>query len=42
MLYVAPDSDVVIVKLSYWPEPWVEEMEFESYAFFNAVIEALN
>ena len=41
-VYVAPDDNVVIVKLSYWPEPWVEEMEFESYAFFNAVIAALN
>lgn len=42
LVYIAPESDVVIVKLSYWPEPWVEEMEFESYAFFNAVIDALN
>ena len=41
-VYVAPESDVVIVKLSFWPEPWVEEMEFEGYAFFDAVIEALN
>ena len=40
-VYVAPDDNVVIVKLSYWPEPWVESMEFEGYAFFNAVIEAL-
>ena len=41
-VYVAPEDKVVVVKLSYWPEPWVEEMEFESYAFFNAVIAALN
>lgn len=41
LVYVAPEDDVVIVKLSYWPEPWVDSMEFESYAFFNAVIEAL-
>ena len=40
-VYVAPQDDVVIVKLSYWPEPWVDDMEFESYAFFDAVIAAL-
>jgi CubicO group peptidase (beta-lactamase class C family) len=40
-VYVAPQDDVVIVKLSYWPEPWVDEMELESYAFFDAVLAAL-
>jgi len=40
-VYVAPQDDIVIVKLSYWPEPWVDEMEFESYAFFDAVVAAL-
>jgi hypothetical protein len=41
LVYVAPEEGVVIVKLSYWPEPWIVEMELESYAFFNAVIDAL-
>jgi CubicO group peptidase (beta-lactamase class C family) len=41
LIFVAPDEGIVIVKLSIWPEPWVEEMELESYAFFNAVINAL-
>lgn len=41
-VYIAPQDDVVIIKLSYWPEPWVDELEFESYAFFDAVVAALN
>lgn len=41
LIYVAPEENVVIVKLSNWPDPWVDELEFESYAFFDAVIEAL-
>lgn len=41
LIYVAPEDDVVIVKLSNWPDAWVDELEFESYAFFDAVIEAL-
>jgi len=41
LVYVAPEEDVVIVKLSYWPDAWVDSMEYESYTFFNAVIEAL-
>jgi CubicO group peptidase (beta-lactamase class C family) len=41
LIYVAPDVDVVIVKLSAWPDAWVPELEMESYAFFDAVIEAL-
>jgi len=40
-IHVAPEEGVVIVKLSYWPEPWVDALEFESYAFFEAVIAAL-
>ena len=40
-VYVAPEENVVIVKLSYWPEAWVEEMEYETYAFFDAVVDAL-
>lgn len=40
-IFVAPEDDVVIVKLSYWPEPWVVPLEIEGYAFFNAVVEAL-
>jgi len=41
LIYIAPDQDVVIVKLSAWPEGVVDEMEFESYAFFEAAISAL-
>ncbi len=41
LVYIAPKDNVVIVKLSHWPEPWVDDMELESYTFFNAVIEAL-
>ena len=41
LIYIAPDENVVIVKLSAWPEGVVEEMEFESYVFFEAVISAL-
>lgn len=40
-VYVAPEEDVVIVKLSHWPEAWVDEMERESYAFFEAVVSAV-
>jgi len=40
-IFVAPEENVVIVKLSYWPEAWVDDMEYESYAFFDAVIDAL-
>ena len=41
LIYVVPAENVVVVKLSYWPEAWVDEMEYESYALFDAVIEAL-
>ncbi len=41
LMYVAPAQDVVIVLLSDWPEPWVDELEYRSYVFFDAVIEAL-
>lgn len=39
-IYVAPKDDLVIVKLSYWSEPWSVPMEIEGYTFFNAVIDA--
>jgi len=41
LIFVAPAERVVIVKLSAWPEAWVDDMEFESYAFFDAVVDAL-
>ena len=41
LIFVAPAERVVIVKLSYWPEAWVEALEAESYAFFEAAIDAL-
>jgi len=40
LIYVAPAEHVVIVKLSYWPDAWVDAMEEESYVFFQAVIDA--
>jgi CubicO group peptidase (beta-lactamase class C family) len=40
-IYVAPKDDVVIIKLSYWPQPWIVPLEIETYTFFNAVIDAL-
>ena len=40
-IYVAPAADVVIIKLSHWPEAWVDDAELESYAFFDAAIDAL-
>lgn len=42
LIYVAPEDGVVIIKLSAWPDAWVDEMELESYVFFEAVISALN
>ena len=39
-IYIAPKDDLVIVNLSYWPQPWIVPMEIEAYAFFNAVIDA--
>jgi len=41
MIYVAPDADVVIVKLSHWPEAWVDVLEKECYVFFDAITEYL-
>ncbi|MEZ5558014.1 MAG: serine hydrolase [Pseudomonadales bacterium] len=41
LIFVAPREDVVIVKLSYWPDAWVTAHELESYAFFGAAIEAV-
>ena len=40
-IYVAPEENVVIVKLSYWPDAWANELQYEGYAFFTAAIEAL-
>lgn len=39
-IHVVPHENVVIVKLSYWADPWVDSIETECRAFFNAVIEA--
>ena len=39
---IEPNANVVIVKLSYWQKDWDEEKEMECYAFFNAVVEALD
>jgi CubicO group peptidase (beta-lactamase class C family) len=41
LIYVVPDEDVVIVSLSNWPEPWDDQLEYESYVFFDAVIDTL-
>lgn len=40
-VYVAPRANVVIVKHSHWPKEWVDELEMETYAFFDAVVTAL-
>lgn len=31
----------MIVKHSHWPKEWVDELEMETYAFFDAVVAAL-
>ena len=40
-VFVAPEDDVVIIKLSYWPDAWVDELELETYTFFDAAISAV-
>jgi CubicO group peptidase (beta-lactamase class C family) len=40
-IYVSPKDRVVIVKVSQWPEPEMEEPANESYEFFKAAVEAL-
>jgi CubicO group peptidase (beta-lactamase class C family) len=40
-VYIAPKENVVIVKLSRWTEGWVDDLEMETYAFFDAVVEKL-
>ncbi len=41
MIYIAPDADVVIVKLSHWPEAWIDALEKECALFFDAVTQYL-
>lgn len=41
VIYIAPDADVVIVKLSHWPELYKEELEKEYVVFFDAIIKYL-
>ena len=41
LLMVDPDLDLVVVKTSAWPVAWDPKKEMESYAFFNAVRDAL-
>jgi hypothetical protein len=38
---VDPDLDLVVVKTSAWPVAWDPKKEMESYAFFNAVRDAV-
>lgn len=41
-IYVAADANMVIVKLSYWPDPgWLPELEQECYAMFDSLIRSL-
>jgi hypothetical protein len=40
-IYVAPDAGVVIVKLSHWPEAYVEDLESESYNFMMTLARSL-
>ena len=35
------EEKVVVVKLSYFPEEWVEEMGQETLVFLDSVIQAL-
>jgi CubicO group peptidase (beta-lactamase class C family) len=39
---VDPVEKVVVVKLSSWQRAWESDKEAETYAFFNAVVEALH
>jgi len=41
LIYIVPEKNVVIVSLSAWPDIWNPDLEFESYAFFEAVAEAV-
>jgi CubicO group peptidase (beta-lactamase class C family) len=41
-ILVDPEKQVVVVKLSAWKRAWDDEMEKETYAFFDAVDEAVN
>jgi len=41
-IYVAPRANVVIIKQSHWHAEWVDELEMETYAFFDAVVDALD
>lgn len=40
-VYVAPQARVVIVKQSHWPKEWVDELEHETYLFFQAAVAAI-
>ncbi len=40
-LYVVPEERLVIVKFSYWPGGWDEQLEAETKVGFSAIIEAL-
>ena len=40
-IHVSPKNSVVIVKLSDWPTPWDPDLEKETAAFFEAVINGL-
>ncbi len=40
-LYVDPDRDLVVVKLSYWPRAWDYELEYETMAGIHAMAEEL-
>jgi CubicO group peptidase (beta-lactamase class C family) len=40
-VYVSPHSNVVIVKHSHWPKEWDDDLEMETYAFFESVTKYL-
>ena len=40
-ILVDPEKHVVVVKLSGWTRPWEDDMEKETYAFFDALDEAV-
>lgn len=41
ILALMPKSDIVIMKVSHWPDIWSRDLEMESYAFFKSVEAAL-
>jgi len=41
LICIEPKQNIVMVKLSHWPEVYIAELESESFAFFDAVVNSL-